>query len=70
MKVGYFKRSSITMWDKILNFENFENEGTDIQQGKLHVMLKILAISLLSRINDLSAYFGMRKESSHCFSFQ
>ena len=41
MKIGYFKKSCPTNFDKILNFVKFENGGTDFQWGILRVMLNI-----------------------------
>ena len=41
--------------DKMLNFVNFENGGTNIKRGILHFMLNVLPISLLSRVNDTPA---------------
>ena len=40
--MGYFKKSRPTNCDRMLNFANFKNGGTDIQIGILHVMLNIL----------------------------
>ena len=41
---------------------NFENGGTTIQIGVLHVLLDILSISSLPRVQDTSGYFEMQKE--------
>ena len=40
----------------------FENGGTTIQIGILHVLLNILSISLLSRVHDTSGYFEIQKD--------
>ena len=58
-KLVSFKKSCLTNWDKILKFANFENGGSDIQRNILYVMWKILSISSLLLINDMSAYFEM-----------
>ena len=50
------------MTHKLCQNANFENGGTTIQIGTLHVLLNILSISLLSRVNDMSGYFEMQKE--------
>ena len=39
---------------------NFENGGTAIQIGILHVLINILSISLLFRVHDTSGYFKMQ----------
>ena len=57
MKIGSFNKSCLTNMDKILKLANFENGGTDIQRNILHVMGKILPISSLLLIHDMSAYF-------------
>ena len=41
---------------------NFENGGTTIQIGILHVLINILSISLLSRVHDMSGYFEIQKD--------
>ena len=56
MKMGSFKQSCLKNCDKILNYQNFENWGTDIQRNILHVIWKILSISSLLLINDRPAY--------------
>ena len=50
------------MTHKLCQNENFENGGTTIQIGILHVLLNILSISLLSRVHDTSGYFKIQKE--------
>ena len=47
---------------QILQTANFENGGTTIQIGILHVLLNILSISSLQRVHDLSVNFEMQKE--------
>ena len=54
MKESYFK--------KLCQNANFENEGTSIHYGILHVLLNMLSISLLSRVHDTCGYFEMQKE--------
>ena len=46
--------------NKLCQNENFENGGTTIQIGILHVLLNILSISLLCRVHDMRC-----KRSSH-----
>ena len=41
---------------------DFENRGTTIQIGILHVLLKILSIALLSKVYDTSGYFEIHKD--------
>ena len=67
--MGYFKKSRPTNCDRMLNFANFKNGGTDIQIGILYVMLNTLSISLLLRVNDTSGYFGMQTDSKYHFRF-
>ena len=55
--MGIFKKSGLTICDKILKFANFENRGTNIWRDILHVMQKILPIFLLLMVNDRFAYF-------------
>ena len=43
------------MAHKLCKNANFENEGTTIQIGILHVLLNVLSISLLSMVLDTSA---------------
>ena len=45
------------MTRKLCQNANFENGGTTIQIGILHVLLNILSISLLSRVHAMSGYF-------------
>ena len=65
MKQVYSKNSCLTNCDKMLDFVNFENWGTNIQRGILHAMLNILSISLLLRVNDMSVYFWMQNKNCH-----
>ena len=46
---------------------NFENGGTTIQIGILHVLLNILSISLLSKVHETSGYLRC-KNTSHVIS--
>ena len=46
---------------KLCQNANFENGGTTIQIGILHVLINILSIPLLSRVHDTSGYFEMKK---------
>ena len=41
------------MTHKLCQNANFENGGTTIQIGILHVLLKISSVSLLFRVNDV-----------------
>ena len=41
---------------KLCQNANFKNGGTTIQMGIVHVLLKMLPISLLSRVHDTSGY--------------
>ena len=59
MKGGYLKK---VMARKLCQNAKFENAGTTIQIGILHVQLNILSISLLSRVHGTSGYFEMQKE--------
>ena len=52
------------MTDKLCQNANFENGGTTIQIGIVHVLLNILSISVLSRVHDTSDYFEMQKDKS------
>ena len=58
MKSVYFKNHDSQIVPKV----NFENGGTTIQIGILHVLINILSISLLSRVHDKSGYFEMQKD--------
>ena len=49
------------MTHKLCQNANFENGGSTIQEGILHVLLNIVSISLLSRLHDTSGYFEMQK---------
>ena len=49
------------MTHKLCQNANFENGGTTIQVGMLHVQLNIVSIALLSRVHDTSGYFEMLK---------
>ena len=51
------------MTHKLCQNANFENGGTTIQIGMLHVLLNILSISLLSMVHDTPYYFDM--QNSH-----
>ena len=55
--MGSFKMSCLKNCFKIVKFANFENGGTDIQQGILRAMWKILPTSSLLLVNNRSAYF-------------
>ena len=69
--MGYLKQKScFTNCDEMLNFENFVNEGTNIQRSVIHVLLNILPPSLLPMVNDTSYYFGMQTASSYHFRFE
>ena len=57
------------MTHKLCQNANFENGGTTIQIGILHVLLNILSISLLSRVHDKFDYFEMQKDWSCHFTF-
>ena len=48
--------------NKLCQNASFENGGTTIQIGILHVLINILSISLLSRVHDTSGYFEMQNE--------
>ena len=50
------------MTHKLCQNANFENGGTTIQIGIMHVLLNILPIPLLYRIHDTTGYFEMQKE--------
>ena len=52
------------MTHKLCQNANFENGGTTIQIGILHVLLNILSISSLPRVQDTSGYFEMQIELS------
>ena len=47
---------------KLCQNANFENGGTAIQIGILHVLINILSISLLFRVHDTSGYFEMQED--------
>ena len=47
---------------KLCQNVNFENGGTTIQIGILHVLLNILPISSLPKVQDTAGYFAMQKE--------
>ena len=55
---------------KLCQNANFENGGTTIQIGILHVLLNILSMSLLSRVHDTFCYFKMQKDLSQHFTFK
>ena len=46
---------------KLCQNANFENGGTTIQIGTLHALLKILSISLLSKVHVMSWLFRESK---------
>ena len=50
------------MTHKLSQNANFENEGTTIKIGILHMLLNILSKSLLSKVQDTSGYFEMQKD--------
>ena len=54
-----FRKSCLKNCYIIVIFANFENGGTDIQQGILRAMWKILPTSSLLLVNNRSAYFEM-----------
>ena len=56
---GLFQK---VMTHKLCQNANFENWGTTIQIGILHILLNILSIRLLSRVQDTSGYFEIQKE--------
>ena len=56
------------MTNKLCQNANFENGGTTIQIGILHVLLNILSIPLQSRLHDTSGYFEIQKEKSCLFT--
>ena len=58
------------MTQKLCQNANFENGGTTIQIGILHVLLNILSISLLSRVHDTAGYFKMQKSSHVILRFE
>ena len=47
---------------KLCQNANFENGGTTIQIGILHVLLNILSITLLYKAHGTSDYFEMQKD--------
>ena len=55
---GYFKKVTT---HKLCQNANFENVGTTIQIGILHVRMNFLSLSLLSSVHDMSGYFEMQK---------
>ena len=55
---------------KLCQNANFENGGTAIQIGILHVLLNILLISLLSKVHDMSGYYEMQKTSHVILCFE
>ena len=59
MLKGLFQK---VMTHKLCQNGNFENGGTTIQIGILHVLLNISSISLLSRVHDTFGYIEMQKE--------
>ena len=48
------------MTHKLCQNANFEYAGTTIQIDILHVLLKNLSISFLSRVHNTSGYFEMQ----------
>ena len=65
-EMGLFQK---VMTCKLCQNANYENGGTTIQIGILHVLLNILSISLLSRVHDTSCYFEKQKDLSQYFTF-
>ena len=63
---GFFQR---VMTNKLCQNANFKNGGTTIKMGILHILLNILAISLLSRVHDTSCYLEMQIVWSCHFTF-
>ena len=59
VKEGYFKK---VMTRKLCQNAIFENGGTTVKIGILHLPLNILSIALVSRVHDTSGYFQMQKE--------
>ena len=59
VKGGYFKHVTT---HKLCQNANFENGGTTIKIGILHVLINISSISLLSSVHDTPGYFEMQKE--------
>ena len=55
------KMSCVTKCNGMQHFANFKSGGIDIQRGIFYVLLNSLSISLLSRLNDTTGYFGMQK---------
>ena len=49
------------MTNKLCQNANFENGGTTLKIGILHVLLNIFSISLLSRVHGVSDYFEMQR---------
>ena len=58
------------MTRKLCQNANFENGGTTIQIGILHVLLNILSKSLLYRAHATSGYFEMQKSSHVILRFE
>ena len=58
-EIGLFQK---VVTHKLCQNANFENGGTTIQIGTLHVLCNIFSISLLSRVQDTSGHFEMQKE--------
>ena len=59
MKGGYFKKSR---FNKLCQNANFDNRGTAIEIGILHVLINILSISLVSRVHDKFGSFEMQTD--------
>ena len=51
------------MTHKLCQKANFENGGTNIEIGIMHVLLNFFSISILFMVNDMSGYFKMQKSS-------
>ena len=47
---------------KLRQNANFENGGTAIQIGILHVLINVMSIFLLSMVHEASCYFEMQKD--------
>ena len=58
-EMGLFQK---VMTHKLCQNASFENGGTTIQGGILHILLNILSISSLPKVHDTSVNFEMQKE--------
>ena len=55
---------------KLCQNANFENGGTTIQMGILHVLLNMLPTSSLSRVDAKSGYLRCKKSSHVILHFE